>query len=151
MDADALLSQLTIPTPCPADWDAMRGDDRIRFCDSCGKHVYNLSSMTSGEAEDLVRGRGGKLCARFYRRPDGTLVTADCPSPRGATSRRQFSLRAMMALIAGTAGAFGLAKLFARQEPVPMPLMGEIVCPPPAPPPAGPDDPYEPAPSEAGR
>src|SRR4051794_5465795 len=87
MNADELLHQVTIPTPCPADWGSMRGDDRKRFCDSCGKHVYNLSAMTAGEAISLIRERGGELCGQIYRRPDGTLVTADCqpesPPPGG--------------------------------------------------------------------
>jgi hypothetical protein len=131
-----VLDQITIPTPCPADWDAMTGDDRIRFCGSCGKHVYNLSAMTSDEAIGVIRDRGGKLCAQLYRRPDGTVVTADCPEPGAATSRRQFSIRAMMAVIAGFGAAFGLAKLFAQDKPVAslgtpaLPLRGEIACPP---------------------
>src|SRR5262249_41437362 len=72
VNANRLLNQLIIPTPCRADWDAMTGDDRVRFCSSCGKHVYNLSAMESDEAEGLLRDEGGKLCARLYRRPDGT-------------------------------------------------------------------------------
>ena len=39
MDARVLLSQFTIPTPCPMDWDHMSGDDRARFCERCGKPI----------------------------------------------------------------------------------------------------------------
>ncbi len=42
-------------------------------------HVYNLSEMTSLEAENLVLEKEGKLCVRFLRRKDGTILTQDCP------------------------------------------------------------------------
>jgi hypothetical protein len=57
----------------------MTGDDRARFCAQCQKPVYDLSNMTADEAVALIRSREGKLCARFYRRIDGTILTADCP------------------------------------------------------------------------
>lgn len=54
--ADAvLLSRTRVATPCRADWDAMVGDDRSRFCGSCRKNVYNLSVMTAAEAATLIR------------------------------------------------------------------------------------------------
>src|SRR6185503_21216807 len=40
---------------------------------------YDLSAMTRDEATALVAASEGKLCARFYRRTDGTVLTADCP------------------------------------------------------------------------
>jgi hypothetical protein len=109
MSADNPLNQLTIPTPCPASWDRMKGDDRERLCETCGKHVYNIAAMTSAEAVGLIRDRRGELCGRLFRRPDGTIVTADCP----VTGRWQFSLRGIMSLIAWLAAAFGLAKMMA--------------------------------------
>ena len=57
----------------------MNGDDRVRFCGECQLNVYNLSAMSRSEAEDLVRQREGRLCVRFYRREDGTMITQDCP------------------------------------------------------------------------
>jgi hypothetical protein len=74
-----VLENLHIAAPCSADWDEMVGDDRTRFCGKCEKNVYNLSAMTRGQAEDLVREKEGRLCVRFYRRNDGTVLTADCP------------------------------------------------------------------------
>src|SRR4051812_47184360 len=38
-----LLDRITIASPCTASWDDMAGDDRVRFCASCQKDVYNLS------------------------------------------------------------------------------------------------------------
>jgi len=72
------LEVIDIARPCPADWDAMRGDDQVRFCKHCSLNVYNLSAMSREAAERLVAEREGRLCIRMYRRLDGTVVTADC-------------------------------------------------------------------------
>jgi hypothetical protein len=58
----------------------MEGDERVRFCASCQQHVYNLSALTRAEAEAIVRQRETeRVCIGFYRRADGTVMTADCP------------------------------------------------------------------------
>jgi hypothetical protein len=73
------LHELQMASPCPASWDQMKGDDKVRFCGECRLNVYNLSAMGRREAEELVRQREGRLCVRFYRRADGTVLTQDCP------------------------------------------------------------------------
>ena len=79
MNAEDILSQVRIAKPCPASWDEMEGDMRVRFCLHCNKNVYNLSAMNSDDAAALIRAKEGKLCARMYLRCDGTLLTGDCP------------------------------------------------------------------------
>jgi hypothetical protein len=79
MEPLVILNNLRIATPCRASWDAMQGDDRIRFCDSCSKQVYNISGLTADAAVALIRESEGRLCVRLYRRKDGTVLTADCP------------------------------------------------------------------------
>jgi hypothetical protein len=56
----------------------MRGDDRVRHCDICQKKVFNLSEMRKDEIGPLLLGHSEPPCVRLYRRPDGTIVTADC-------------------------------------------------------------------------
>lgn len=73
------LPVLRVASPCKASWSAMAGDDRVRHCHLCDLNVYNLSAMTEAEAAALVREREGRLCVRFYRRQDGTVITRDCP------------------------------------------------------------------------
>lgn len=60
----------------------MTGDDRIRFCQSCKLNVYNISQMTTEEAEKLITRKEGRICVRMYRRRDGTLLNMDCPVGR---------------------------------------------------------------------
>lgn len=57
----------------------MEGDDRVRFCPECKLNVYNFSEMSETEIQALVAARTGHLCARFYQRPDGTVLTQNCP------------------------------------------------------------------------
>jgi hypothetical protein len=73
------LDELQVANPCPANWADMVGSDRVRFCASCQKNVFNLSGMGREEATELVRGAEGRLCVRFFRRTDGTILTEDCP------------------------------------------------------------------------
>ncbi|MBC7797799.1 MAG: hypothetical protein H7Z37_13080 [Pyrinomonadaceae bacterium] len=73
------LSNLKIASPCSANWDEMAGDNRKRFCGDCKLNVYNLSGMSKDEAESLLQNAEGRLCVRFYSRPDGSVLTEDCP------------------------------------------------------------------------
>ena len=57
----------------------MSGDDRVRFCDLCNLHVYDISRLSRKEAEALITKTEGRICARVYRRTDGTVITKDCP------------------------------------------------------------------------
>ncbi len=56
----------------------MPGDERVRVCGRCDKHVYNLVAMTGEQAEALVRAVEGDGCAPTHRRADGTMLTSDC-------------------------------------------------------------------------
>jgi len=73
------LEQLRIASPCTVPWTDMKGDDKVRHCDHCRLHVYNLSAMTRADAERLVNEREGRTCVLLYRRADGTVLTQDCP------------------------------------------------------------------------
>ncbi len=139
--------KLRVASPCSEKWDRMTGDERARFCGLCKKSVYDLSKMTTQEAVELVRQReaGAPPCVRFFMRPDGTVMTADCPEGRRRVLRRRWGIAAMtagaMALVAGGWSAF--SGWFRGAEDPPTPLMGKPagvvmgeVCVPPPPPPS---------------
>ncbi len=99
-----MLDQVRVASPCNASWDEMLGDERVRFCMSCEKNVYNLSAMAREDAERLLQERIGKdLCVRFYQRADGTILTEDCPV--GVKKKR----RKKVALAIAGAGAMAFA------------------------------------------
>lgn len=106
-----ILSHVRVASPCPASWNSMTGDERVRFCDQCHLHVYNLSGLSREEAERLVLEREGRLCVRFFQRADGTMLTQDCPKGWRLVKRRAWQLLVRSAAIgvACFAGAIGLA------------------------------------------
>jgi hypothetical protein len=70
-------------------WDDMTGNDRIRFCARCKLNVYNLTQMSEGDIETVIRETEGKLCARLYDRGDGTATAGDCPPGRARKLARR--------------------------------------------------------------
>ena len=101
-----ILDTIRIASPCSAAWNDMTGDERSRFCGSCHKHVYNIAAMTADEAIQLIQEREGRLCARLFRRADGTVLTADCPVGARAVWRRskQLFVAGAAAVLIGVGG-----------------------------------------------
>jgi hypothetical protein len=141
MDTDELLSQFAIPTPCPMEWDRMPGDERRRYCDACGKHVYNLSAMRPEERASLTaKALSGddEVCGRLDHRPDGKLFASDDPPARPVvTTAAQYTIRSLMMVIAACATILGITKMMvvSPEKPKPNPpttrfpmqLMGKMV------------------------
>lgn len=92
------LDDISIKSPCSADWDSMVGNDVVRFCHHCDLNVHDLSLMTREEALSLVRNSKGRLCLRYLRREDGTIQTAPPFQKLHVIKRRASRL---------VAGAFG--------------------------------------------
>jgi hypothetical protein len=109
-----LLQRARVASPCSVRWEDMQGDDRKRRCDQCNLDVHNIAGLTEREAEALLRSSFDddgvpkqRLCAAIFRRPDGTILTADCPV--GLAAVRAKTRRA----IARAAAAIGLTTLVA--------------------------------------
>ncbi len=119
------LDRVTVAAPCSADWDEMIGDERARFCGQCKLNVYNLSGMTKRQAESLIASAEGRLCVRFYRRADGSILTENCPVGLRAIKRR-LSRAASAALSAILSFIAGLGLYTALDEREPMTTMGVI-------------------------
>ena len=113
MSIQMQLEQLQVAKPCPADWDQMTGDDRVRHCDQCDLNVYNLSDMTRRDAETLIQQNEGQMCVQLYKRHDGTVITADCPRGVAAAARRivrKSFAAAVLVLVMLFGGAWALAR-----------------------------------------
>ena len=82
------LDHVRVAAPCPANWDDMFGDERVRFCAQCQLNVYNLSEMLKAEAELLIGRNEGRLCVRYYQRRDGSIITQNCPVGLRAIKQR---------------------------------------------------------------
>lgn len=126
------LDQVRVAAPCPADWGRMVGDERVRFCDQCRLKVYNLSGMSKREAEALVTNSEGRLCVRFYRRGDGTILTENCPTGLRAIKRRARRVAgsvasAVLGFLAGVGLNFGFGTDGQRAAPFRGRTMGVMV------------------------
>jgi hypothetical protein len=143
---DSPLENIRIASPCSANWNAMQGNDRKRFCGDCKLNVYNLSGMTRYDAENLLRLSEGRLCVRYFQRPDGTIITQDCPVGWAKVKQRvSVFAAAAFSLILSLFGAMFVVSYFTRKSvvmgkmtmPTPTPkiepLMGAIAMPSPTP------------------
>ena len=120
------LENIKIASPCAADWDEMVGDNQRRFCGACKLNVYNLSGMSRREAENLIVQSDGRLCVRFYKRPDGSILTEDCPVGWQVIRRNISKTATAFASLVFTAlSGIGLANYFAESREQQM--MGKTV------------------------
>ncbi len=111
------LKHVRVAAPCPANWERMTGDNKIRFCDQCNLNVYNLSGMTRREAETLIANKEGRLCVRFYRRADGTILTGSCPVGLRAIKRRVSCIaNAALSAAVGFLSGFGFNLILASDR-----------------------------------
>jgi hypothetical protein len=119
------LNNIKIASPCSSDWSEMIGDERRRFCGACKLNVYNFSGMSQREAENLLLNSEGRLCVRFYKRADGTILTKDCPIGWQAIKRRVSKIAtAFASLVFAALSGIGLANYFAKtSEPQ---IMGAV-------------------------
>jgi hypothetical protein len=118
------LDHVKIAAPCPADWDQMFSfeDERVRFCSQCNLNVYNLSNMSRQEAEALTTKTEGRLCVRFYRKADGSILTQNCPVGLKALKRRvAWMARVVIGIVLSLFSGFGLYILHLGRKPYPLP------------------------------
>lgn len=118
---EALLNSVKVASPCHESWEGMSGGDKVRSCDRCQKKVYNLSEMTAAEAAALVREAEGRVCVRFYRRADGTMLTTDCPV--GASAARAKKVKVAAAWSGAAAAAAGVAFNLSRPTQQALPVV----------------------------
>lgn len=103
------LDHVRVAAPCTVDWELMIGSERMRFCGQCSLNVYNLAGMTRSEAEHLIARNEGRLCVRFYRRRDGSIITKDCPVGLRAIRRRvSYVARAIGSMVLGLFAGLGV-------------------------------------------
>jgi len=114
---DNPLNNLKVASPCSQDWNAMIGNDRTRYCGECKLNVFNLSGMSRAEAENLIMNAEGRLCVRFYKRADGSVITQDCPVGWARVRQRTRAyVTAVASLIFTFLGALGLVAAFKKSN-----------------------------------
>ncbi|MDZ4795347.1 MAG: T9SS type A sorting domain-containing protein [Bacteroidota bacterium] len=65
--------QLTIPTPCHENWEAMTPVEKGRYCGACQKQVVDFSEMSDRQVAEFFKkpnlnlSKGGSVCGRFMQ------------------------------------------------------------------------------------
>lgn len=126
--AEKFLDLVVIASPCPVNWDSMVGDERVRHCSGCSKNVYNLSDMTSAEAEEFLEENGSSQCLRLFRRDDGKVMTDNCPRVlRAVRNKCRLALRFVSGLAASIFAFLPFQRVFAQEAPE---IRGDVYVPP---------------------
>jgi hypothetical protein len=94
MSNENSLRNITVSSPCLADWDQMTGTDQIRFCNHCNLQVHNISELTYSQAARLIARSKGRLCVRYYRDSEGAPITRQAPVALHKIARRVSRLAA---------------------------------------------------------
>lgn len=89
-------SEIQIPEPCDADWDAMTPVERGRFCSDCQKKVHDLSSMPESDAQVLLES-DDDICISYLSNADGEVRF----QPSRVVPLHQLARRASVATAAG--------------------------------------------------
>lgn len=111
------LDKVRIASPCNVSWESMSGSARARFCSQCELHVYDISQLSRKEAVALIASTQDRICARIYRRSDGTILTRDCPIGLRAWRRRVSRIAG--AALATVISLFSLAAAQKKRTPDP--------------------------------
>jgi len=65
MSDNDFTRQFEITSPCTENWDAMIGNDRVRFCSHCQLSVHDLSQLNKKQIRRLILKSKGRLCVRY--------------------------------------------------------------------------------------
>jgi hypothetical protein len=94
------LNDLNGASPCPLDWEQLKGNGRTRFCDVCQQSVLNLSALTREDAEHAIADPSVG-CVRLLRRTDGTAINVERSSDLRRTVRLFVGAWAGLLLVVG--------------------------------------------------
>jgi hypothetical protein len=77
--------QISIPTPCHEDWDAMAPTEIGKFCSSCQKEVIDFSVMSDQEIRRILNSSKETPCGRFNINQIERPLVAEVPVNRSLT------------------------------------------------------------------
>jgi hypothetical protein len=67
MSRKDFIQQLRITSPCSVEWDAMIGNDRVRFCEHCQLSVHHVDALTRKQFRRLIARSNGRICVNYTR------------------------------------------------------------------------------------
>lgn len=79
MSKKRFIDSVSVASPCGENWDAMKGNEQIRFCSHCAKDVTNISEMSAAEARRFVLRSKGSICIRVIKDTRGRTISVERP------------------------------------------------------------------------
>src|SRR6476660_5335876 len=110
MSDNDFTRQFEITSPCTENWDAMIGNDRVRFCSHCQLSVHDLSQLNRKQIRRLVLKSKGRLCVRY---------SSLSPQPAVIPVRVLYKIGRRTSMIAASAfsATLGLSSAMAASNP----------------------------------
>jgi hypothetical protein len=91
---------VSIPKPCPKNWNELHGDSKIRFCEHCQQSVHNLSELNQKERNTLLSNRQQTPCVAFETDIKGRFIAhKDSSLLLGSIRRLRIALVSIVASI----------------------------------------------------
>lgn len=108
-------------SPCPVSWEDMSGSSRVKFCDRCSQHVYDVRNLSLEQAQELVVKMEGSSKISFYRRADGKFQIKDCPVGAEEKKQRRVKIAMAVTLVGASIGILIVAALTRPTQQVELP------------------------------
>jgi len=99
------IQQLRIASPCSVDWDAMIGNNRVRFCEHCRLSVHHVDSLTRKQLRRLIARSNGRVCVNYTRSQTQPTLPILHKIGRRTSALAAGAFSASLSLSAATAGA----------------------------------------------
>ena len=99
------IQQLRIASPCSVEWDAMIGNDRVRFCEHCNLSVHHVDSLSRKQLRRLIARSNGRVCVNYTRSQTQPTLPILHKIGRRTSALAAGAFSASLSLSAVTAGA----------------------------------------------
>lgn len=116
--------ELSIPKPCHEDWNAMKPEEKGRFCGSCQKTVIDFSQMSDRQIAEFFKKPIGSVCGHFSQSQLNREI--DVPKKRIPWVRYFFTISIPAFLFSLKASAQGEVRLRGRVAVKQQPISKEV-------------------------
>lgn len=111
------VDRLKIDFPCTADWNQMRGNERIRYCEECNKYVYDFARLPRRQVEEMMAASPGRICAKLTYKNNSLVFLDSKPRPRPESHRASPLAAAILTAMLGINTGAALPVMAAPLDP----------------------------------